>query len=68
MSVEFIDMDFTLNNLLYDLTSDKYISIPPKKKKWQINFFLNKYKIHVENTGCLAQTKPTRNPINTTHF
>ena len=32
MSVEFIDMDFTLNNLLYDLTSGKYISIPPKKK------------------------------------
>ena len=33
MSVEFKDMDFTINNLLYDLTSGKYIPIPPKKKK-----------------------------------
>ena len=33
MSVEFKDMDFTINNLLYDLTSGKYIPIPPQKKK-----------------------------------
>ena len=32
MSVEFKDMDFTINNLLYDLTSGKYIPIPKKKK------------------------------------
>ena len=59
MSVEFKDMDFTINNLLYDLTSGKYIFFKIKKKK---------KKIHVQNMGCLAQTKPTRNPINTTHF
>ena len=33
MSVEFEDMDFTINNLLYDLTSGKYIPIPKKRKK-----------------------------------
>ena len=33
MSVEFKDMDFTINNLLYDLTSGKYIPIPKKRKK-----------------------------------
>ena len=72
MSVEFKDMDFTINNLLYDLTSGKYIPIPPQKKKKKNSgkyiFLKIKKKIHEENMGRLAQTKPTRNPINTTHF
>ena len=73
MSVEFKDMDFTINNLLYDLTSGKYIPIPKKKKKKNSGKYIflkikKKKKIHVQNMGRLAQTKPTRNPINTTHF
>ena len=60
MSVEFKDMDFTINNLLYDLTSGKYIPIPKKKKIVANTFFLKLKKKKKNSCGKYGSPCPNQ--------